>query len=91
MAGSITVWSAGAARGSIRAIATGGRGGMPVLARLGEVIYWAGCLAALGFIALLGYIVWTKGPELAEIVVLLGFALASWLFGRAVLYVLAGR
>jgi hypothetical protein len=61
-------------------------------ARLGNVIYWAGCAAAaLGVLA--AAIVLASPGEDATIwiQIYVGGAIASWLVGRAARYILAGR
>lgn len=63
-------------------------------ARLGEVIYWAGCLFGALFVVAAVYVYAVDpgsrdGQFLAALVG--GFGVACWLIGRAAKYVLAGR
>jgi hypothetical protein len=63
-----------------------------VVARLGQVLYWAACgLAAL--IAATGAYILMTGPEndRGASVGMMGSSVVVWLIGRACLYVLAGR
>jgi hypothetical protein len=66
-----------------------------MLARLGDVLYWSGCLLGVLFVAaaVAFYNFATIKP--AEIVlvsaVLIGLGIIVWLIGRACRYVLAGR
>jgi hypothetical protein len=60
--------------------------------RLGYVLYWAGCLVGLVWIAFWSLAVLThQNAGTPEYVVVFGPALAFWLTGRAVRYVLAGQ
>ena len=62
-----------------------------MLARLGDVLYWAGCLLAVLLVAAdiayynLEYI------KLAELLLVIGIAVIVWMIARACRYVLAGR
>jgi hypothetical protein len=67
-----------------------------MLARLGSVLYWFGCGAALIVLAFGGLVAyeernfaWSSTP--ATLVVFLVLAGLVWLAGRACRYVLAGR
>jgi hypothetical protein len=62
-----------------------------MLARLGEVLYWAGCLlAALLVAAAIAYYNF-EDIKLVELLILIGLAVIVWMIGRACRYVLAGR
>jgi hypothetical protein len=69
--------------------------GEPMLARLGDVLYWLGCgiavviLAAGAWLVLGGDLI----PENRSVVlaICIGCALAAWLIGRVCRYVLGGR
>jgi hypothetical protein len=67
------------------------QGGL-VAARLGEVLYWAACAVAglLALAAIAVFVAATSGDWTATIM-LGALAALVWLFGRACLYVLAGR
>jgi hypothetical protein len=64
-----------------------------VIARLGNVLYWAGCsfgmLFAIGGIA--AALHESSGFSWLVLLFFLGLALLAWLAGRACRYVLAGR
>lgn len=61
-----------------------------MVARLGIVLYWAGCFVA-GVIAIIyGYVFVTEGGDAPLVVFAVFLALVSWLLGRAARYVLAG-
>lgn len=65
-------------------------------ARLGRVIYWAGCaVAAIGvLLAAVVFLSWEMSPPAHAInwmLLYVGVAAAAWLFGRAARYVLAGE
>lgn len=62
-----------------------------MLFRLGQVIYWAGCIMAALSIGTLAYGIINWGiPGETELVIFIGFAAFVWGIGRAVRYVLAG-
>lgn len=64
-----------------------------MIERLGNVLYWAACLAALGWllIAFAGISTMPK-PEWSMFWIIgVGISAAIWAAGRAVRYVLAGR
>ncbi len=64
-----------------------------MIARLGDVLYWAGCGAGalvglVGFVALIA----SSGPDhLLLGGIFLAIAIGAWLAGRACRYVLAGQ
>jgi hypothetical protein len=62
---------------------------LSLLARLGVVLYWLGCLFAVGLLIIGGATLYDQDYRAA------GFIAASgvgfWLIGRACMYVLAGR
>jgi hypothetical protein len=62
-----------------------------MLARLGDVLYWVGCLlAALLVAAAIAY--YNFGNiKLFELLILIGLAVIVWMISRACRYVLAGR
>ena len=67
-----------------------------MLARLGDVLYWTGCLlgillvaAAVAFYNLAANI--TPKDMTLVLAILIGLGLIVWLIGRACRYVLAGR
>jgi len=63
-------------------------------ARLGGVLYWIGCIAGFGWLALTTFIWATEGRFTREMPVYVFFVLMSlgmWLAGRACRYILAGR
>jgi hypothetical protein len=64
-----------------------------MLARLGDVLYWAGCLLGILLVvaAVALYNVGTGGDKVVIPPILIGFAVVVWLIGRACRYVLAGR
>jgi hypothetical protein len=57
-----------------------------MLARLGDVLYWAGCLIAAAFI---GLELHARNPS--DWLFVISFSVVMWLLGRAARYVLAGR
>jgi hypothetical protein len=62
-----------------------------VAARLGQVLYWLACTgAALLALAAIAVFVAASGDGAATLMLSVSAALV-WLFGRACLYVLAGR
>ena len=63
------------------------------VARLGEVLYWAGCVIAVAMIGLtvVAYYDGTAPSGSKFPVFVGGFAFVVWLIGRACRYVLAGR
>jgi hypothetical protein len=68
----------------------------PVIARLGNVLYWTGncaaiLLASLGGIGFIIALMNKAGEGMILSPILVVFAVFTWLFGRACLYVLAGR
>jgi hypothetical protein len=66
-----------------------------MLARLGEVLYWAGSvlggLLVLAAVAFYNYASIKPGEILLVTAFLIGFGVVLWLIGRACRYVLAGR
>jgi hypothetical protein len=66
------------------------RGGRGMLARLGNVLYWLGCIIAWAIIALVIASVDLRQLELGNFIFFGGMALAAWLAGRACRYILAG-
>jgi hypothetical protein len=64
-----------------------------MLGRLGNVLYWLGCITAGLTMAVGGFMVYADGGRSEDIFMLIVFgliALAVWLLGRACRYVLAG-
>jgi hypothetical protein len=66
-----------------------------MLARLGDVLYWLGCILA-GLTVAAGAFLWfaeghARKDGIAVVAGFLVFALILWLIGRACRYVLAGR
>ena len=66
-----------------------------MVARLGNVLYWLGCIiaAASTFLAVFVILSWDLKPPpngIVWIVIYLAAGFASWLAGRAARYVLAG-
>lgn len=62
-------------------------------ARLGEVIYWAGCVMAAAIIMLWVYLT-SLGTGLGDVTGFLFFAVVAgvvWIIGRACRYVLSGK
>jgi hypothetical protein len=61
--------------------------------RIGNVLYWIGCGAAVIMVLLgiAGYISDTSTSAIFILVFCFVCALVSWLIGRALLYVLAAR
>jgi len=69
-----------------------------MLARLGQVIYWAANVIAglIGFVGVLAIVGWITTGNAGEgrfgtLIVAFLFALMVWLIGRACLYILADR
>lgn len=71
-----------------------------MLARLGDVLYWAGCILAVVPIGFVVCVMIADGGlqsppqtlfELWPFAALLGISAVPWLIGRACRYVLAGR
>jgi hypothetical protein len=58
-----------------------------MLARLGDVLYWAGCQLAVLLVAAATVLV----LNLFELLILIGLAVIVWMISRACRYVLAGR
>jgi hypothetical protein len=58
-----------------------------MLARLGDVLYWVGCLLAVLLVAAATVLV----LNLFELLILTGLAVIIWMISRACRYVLAGR
>jgi hypothetical protein len=66
-----------------------------MLARLGNVLYWAGCIFAAIIVGLGIYVFWIAEGQVRSngVPVLIGFlvvAIAVWAIGRACRYVLSG-
>jgi hypothetical protein len=63
-----------------------------MIERLGDVLYWAGCIIALVLAACAAF-VWVKaGDGSAGFAVFVAIpAVVAWLIGRACRYVLSGR
>ena len=63
-----------------------------MIARLGQVLYWAACAVAV-YIAGLGIAVWHGNSTRSWVGLIypVGTSLLVWLAGRALLYILAGR
>jgi hypothetical protein len=57
-------------------------------ARLGDVLYWLGCVVATATGGLAAYALTFPGGEPSVIAIIAG---SIWLLGRACRYVLAGR
>jgi hypothetical protein len=62
-----------------------------MLARLGDVLYWTGCLLAALLLVAAGAYYKVEDIKTAELIFLIGFAVIVWLIGRACRYVLAER
>ena len=62
-----------------------------MLARLGDVLYWAGCLLAVLLVAAAIAYYNFEDIKLFELLILIGLAVIVWMIGRACRYVLAGR
>jgi hypothetical protein len=62
-------------------------------ARLGDVLYWAACLIAGLFLVLAGgqFVFGGDSDRVIFAIILLAIAIITWLIGRAIRYVLAGR
>jgi hypothetical protein len=60
-----------------------------MLARLGNVLYWTGCIAAALWFAL-GIHSISLPVAMIDIIALVSPTLAFWLIGRALRYVLSG-
>jgi hypothetical protein len=73
--------------------AASGRGESPMVARLGNVLYWGACLVAglLALIAAYAMVFGTGEDRVFIDTALAVIALIVWLVGRACRYVLAGR
>lgn len=65
-----------------------------MVARLGQVLYWLATFIAIVTVAIAVSVPFVEGwnsSSLWLMAIVFAIALASWLLGRAVLYVLAGR
>ena len=62
-----------------------------MLARLGDVLYWAGCLLVVLLVAAAIAYYNFEYIKLAELLIVIGLAVIVWMIGRACRYVLAGR
>lgn len=66
-----------------------------MLARLGDVLYWLGCIIAAVVTATGGFIWFVEGRNRADGLIMFSFfiicAIAVWLIGRACRYVFAAR
>jgi hypothetical protein len=67
-----------------------------VIARLGNVLYWAanGLAALLATLGVLGFVIALKnnaGEGMILMPIMIALAIPVWLVGRACRYVLAGR
>ena len=62
---------------------------LSLLARLGVVLYWLGCLVAVVLLIIGGATLYDHDYRAAGFIV--AFGVGFWLIGRACLYVLAGR
>ena len=60
-----------------------------MLARLGIVLYWAGCLLAACLLLSAGALFW-NGENWQAVVLIAAVGVVFWLIGRACRYVLAG-
>ena len=61
-------------------------------ARLGNVLYWLGCIVAV-VTAAIGAFVWfnrTEPGDVVTVIILVVLAAIAWLIGRGCRYVLAG-
>ena len=69
--------------------------GSAMLARLGQVLSWAGngiaALLLLAAAALIAFPITSPNDNWIFVAIVGGAGIASWLIGRACLYVLAGR
>jgi hypothetical protein len=66
-----------------------GRGSM--LARLGNVLYWTGCLLGILLVAAAVALYSPDYMDRVHSAIYIGLAVVVWLIGRACRYVLAGR
>jgi hypothetical protein len=65
-----------------------------MLARLGEIFYWIGCIVAVLIATIVAAFLVLSDPQPGNWSMAtsdLGFALAAWLIGLALRYLLAGR
>ena len=72
-----------------------------MIARLGEMLYWAGCLVAVMFVFVAGYKYFSIPPVVRSYfpwqdflpipAKFGGLAVLAWLVGRAARYILSGR
>ncbi|HWP27637.1 MAG TPA: hypothetical protein VNL39_14990 [Xanthobacteraceae bacterium] len=61
-----------------------------MISRLGQVVYWAASMLAFGLFALSAWGWWYEN-DIRWMMLGITISAIIWLFGRAVLYVLAGR
>lgn len=60
-------------------------------ARLGNVLYWLGCVVGAIFLAVLGFVAINPGEGAALWMLIYALlAVSAWLLGRAIRYILAG-
>ena len=62
-----------------------------MLARLGDVLYWAGCLLVVLLVAAAIAYYNLEYIKLAELLIVIGIAVIVWMIALACRYVLAGR
>jgi hypothetical protein len=62
-----------------------------MLARLGDVLYFAGCLLGVPLVATAIAYYNFEYIKLAELLIVIGLAVIVWMIGRACRYVLAGK
>jgi len=62
-----------------------------MLARLGDVIYWLGCIVAGAFLALGVFDYWFSRGGLVVLISWMALAAGLWLVGEAIRYILSAR
>jgi hypothetical protein len=62
-----------------------------MLARLGDVIYWVGCIVAAAILALGVADYWFGRGGLFVLISWMAVAAIPWLIGEAIRYILTGR
>jgi hypothetical protein len=62
-----------------------------MLARLGNVLYWAGCLLAIPFLVFAGVLFYDNRQDIVAWAGSITIAVVLGLLGRACKYVLAGK
>jgi hypothetical protein len=62
-----------------------------MLARLGDVIYWLGCIVAAAILALGVFDYWFSKGGLVVLISWMALAAGLWLIGEAIRYILTAR